>query len=187
MREAVIFPKPEEVNIIATRNGELTNIPGTEFRTPLAPYTTKLWVSDNMNAVRLSFYTSYDVTAIPLAIVRGKSPYNGDDLTYYRTFAKPLDPYTTVRDRSYVGYEDIDFPNFTQFGAELLQNESEPSPGDRIGYLLQLIGNKTTQIIDGFNNPDQSDVILPPCYSERVLFWTKNPVTYSKFWQPYEM
>ena len=190
MREAVTFPKPEEVNIIATRNGELTNIPGTEFRTPLAPYKTTLWCGtgshDHLNADNLRLYTSYDVTCIPLALVRGNSS-SGGSLTSYRTFAKPIDPHLEeARQPGYGEEPDPDLPNIVEFGAKLTMGEAVPATGDRIGFIVQLIGNKTTQVIDMFNSPDDpSEVILPPCYSERVLFWAKNPITRSSFWQPY--
>ena len=190
MREAVTFPKPEEVNIIATRNGELTNIPGTEFRTPLAPYKTKLWCGtgshDHLNSSNLRLYTSYDVTCIPLAIVRGSSP-SSESLTYYRTLAMPVNPFLEEARRASYGDDPYtDSPNIVQFGAKLTIGEVAPAKGDRIGFIVQLIGNKTTQVIDMFNSPDDpSEVILPPCYSERVLFWAKNPITRSSFWQPY--
>ena len=183
MREAVTFPKPEEVNIIATRNGELTNIPGTEFRTPLAPYKTQLWCGnyDHLDSKNLRLYTSYDVTCIPLAIVRGSTT----SYTYYRTLAKPIDPHVGYR-RLPSSYEEPDphSPNVVEFGAKLRSGEVAPATGDRIGFIVQLIGNKTTQIIDAFDSPsDPSEVILPPCYSERVLLWTKNPITDSRYWQ----
>ena len=172
MQEAVIFPKPEEVNIIATRNGELTNIPGTEFRTPLAPYQTLL----RFNPAGMEPYllTDTDVTPIPISMF-----YESSGLKY--TYAKCLNIF---EERLEI---DDDKSKVTYFDAQLLKSKSPPST-DRIGLMVQLIGNKTTHILDHFTDPPSSDdeaiVTLPPCHSERFLIVVANNIN-PAFYLPY--
>ena len=173
MQEAVVFPRPEEVNIIATRNGELTNIPGTEFRAPLLPYKSKL----RFSAGKVAYIdTSSDVTPIPLGVFL-KDSIDGK----WECFAACYNVHQSlIEDSSDTGWQR------TYFRAMLNQYKKAPEYGEvDIGILIQLIGNKTTQFIDdtGGGSGDYQ-VILPPSHSERFFLIQKNHF-YDDFWTPY--
>lgn len=71
MKEAVIFPDPHNVSIIANRNGEIVQIPGTEFRAPVAPFAAwmEYYAQEDVNFGRLTvgFNVSIESTVIPIA------------------------------------------------------------------------------------------------------------------------
>ena len=171
MQEAVVFPRPEEVNIIATRNGELTNIKGTEFRAPLLPYKSKLKVAAGKDPY---IDTSSDVTAIPLGVFEKDSR---DD--QWNCFAACYNVYQSTIDRNF------DTWHRTFFRAMLNQYKNPPESEDIVGILIQLIGNKTTQFIDDTGGGiGDYQVILPPSHSERFFLMQKNGF-YDEFWTPY--
>ena len=183
MQEAVIFPRPEEVNIIATRNGKLTNIPGTEFRAALAPYKTefRLYYSTSNG---LSVRTSGDTTATPISVFKmgsQKNPYGGEDPIWV-AFATCFNVY---QENVINTFEDI--THDTYFQARLIDsNATPPGPDENIGFLVQLIGTKTTQFIDDTTSQgDSYDVVLPPSHSERVFVMQKNKVK-PEFWTPHD-
>ena len=163
MQEAVTFPKPEEVNIIATRNGELTNIPGTEFRTPLSPYITSLKFWDKY--LDIHFTSDDDVTVIPIAFYC-KSGWQK------LPFAKCVGTYEKIVSHSHVEMKA------TYFSAQLTGEGSPPAINEELGVLVQLIGNKTTHEIDNFYEPSDEpfDIVLPPAHSERILLRVKNQI-----------
>ena len=194
MREAVSFPKPEEVNIIATRNGELTQIPGTEFRTPLAPFKTKIWVTSSDDTLNdqdvnshprndaLYLKTSKDVSCIPLGICRFFSSEPGK----YRVIARALDIV------EWVDWSEQREVTTLKFRAEMLRGfkygdgspyeQDKPEKDETLGILAQVTGNKHTQIVDSTGDPGEA--ILAPCYSERIVVKFINPLEQSSnFWQ----
>ncbi len=178
MQEAVIFSKPEEVNIIATRNGELTNIPGTEFRAPVAPFKTqfRFYFSRTWGPC---IYTDADTTAIPIALF--EKQMNRDGTSMWKAFAKCYKAYAEELQ------EEEDARHATMFQAQLVSASATPPDSDEeIGLLVQLIGNKTTQFIDdtASSGGTYSNVILPPSYSERVFVKVKNGIDPS-FYEPY--
>ena len=172
MREAVSFPKPEEVNIIATRNGELTQIPGTEFRTPLAPYECKIDLY--FGGSRMGVIATEDITCIPLGICIPRTKHEYGLRSEYDTIARPINVYEMEN----TSYASPDLTTLTLFGAKMLAGHTPPENDDTIGVLAQFIGNKTTRYIDGGDS-----VILPPTHSERVLVWGQNTMR-PDYWQP---
>ncbi len=89
MNEKVIFHDPENVNILANRSGEIVQIPGTDFRTPVAPYTSMLMARfDNYinRNIEISISTYSDVTVIPLGLYELNTNYWGDPV--YKMCAK---------------------------------------------------------------------------------------------------
>jgi len=170
MREAVIFPKPEEVNIIATRNGVLTQIPGTEFRTPIAPYETHVefhclsdyWGKDHT----LEVHTNSEVTAIPLTMHEWNNSYN-DYSTIPTIFPQ------NVRINSGRG---IDEEKITRFKGYAPGYRQPPVKGSKIAVLVQLIGNRSTLKYDASDDTGitKCEVGLPYSHSELVLIGTVN-------------
>lgn len=65
MKEAVIFSDPQDVTILATRKGELTQIPGSEFRAPITPFGATIfanWVKPYNSLGRLELTTDKEVS-----------------------------------------------------------------------------------------------------------------------------
>ena len=178
MQEAVIFPKPEEVNIIATRNGELTNIKGTEFRAPLAPFKTQFRFNAGSSSGPI-IYTDTDTTAIPIVLFKGV-PNRAGEISW-EAFATCFNAYETTL------VSDQDATHKTAFEAQLVKSSATPPDSDEeIGLIVQLIGNKTTQYIDDTADSSGtfSDVILLPSYSQRVFVTAQNGIDPS-FYKPY--
>ena len=185
MQEAVIFPKPEEVNIIATRNGELTKIKGTEFRAPLAPYKTGFEFGYS-SSFGLYFNTTNDTTAIPISVFKweGVPSMSGDTIYKWGAFAACFNVYEKYEDDA-----DENTWTTTCFKAQLKSSTATPpAVGEEIGFLVQLIGNKSTQHIDDIGNSnnwsDNYNIILPPSHSERVFIKRTNKLA-PEFWTPY--
>ena len=178
MQEAVIFPKPEEVNIIATRNGELTNIRGTEFRAPVEPFKTqfRFYASRSWGPC---IYTDADTTAIPIALF--EKFVNRDGKVSWEAFATCFNAFeeTLISEENAI--------HSTAFEAQFVDSSySAPDSDEEIGLLVQLIGNKTTQYIDdtAISGGSTTNVILPPSYSERVFVTAQNGIDPS-FYKPY--
>ena len=185
MQEAVIFPKPEEVNIIATRNGELTNIKGTEFRAPLAPYRTEFEFQYS-SVYGLYVNTKNDTTAIPISVFKwvGIPNMTGDTIYKWESFATCVNAYERYEDDS----DEFTWTS-TYFQGQLISpTATPPAQGEDIGFLVQLIGNKSTQHIDDTGNTgswmDPVSIILPPSHSERVFVKVKGKMD-PGYWTPY--
>ena len=162
MKEAVIFPDPQDVNIIATRNGELTQIPGTEFRAPIAPYRTQIKASWNSSSKRLELQYSTQVT------VKVHGLYQKNEYGFPIPFALPSED-------SYIEHTSSRIYNYT-YWKEHPDSSSKPSPdSDKLMYVLaEIIGYKTVETIE-VDRSNGAKVLLPEINGVVAMLETYNP------------
>ena len=185
MQEAVIFPEPQDVTILATRNGELTQIPGTEFRAPLQPFTAGIqyyWKPGD-SKLNHSF-----IVKLPLNVqmrVHGMFNVNYFPTRYYLS-GKVRETHLNYYNSSLITASPPSISEWRTFfnpGSE----RYTPSTNDQTPYavLVEFYGYETVQTI-AQTPTDTKDtthsIYLPPTFGVMAWLETPNPMLPEDNW-----
>lgn len=159
MKETVIFPDPQDVNIIATRNGELTQIPGLQFRAPVAPYTA--FIKANWYEYERQLILTYS-TEITVK-VHGLYQDNGWSLT---PFAVPSEDSCADLGSSTITWKKHP-KNYNSY--------PDPDSGIPMIVVAEINGYKTIETVEINDRYDKIDLRLPESVGSLVKLQTYNP------------
>lgn len=161
MKEQVIFPEPQDVTILATRNGELTQIPGLEFRAPIVPFETDISVYWNTSSAYFSISHSDDVTVK----VQSLCQMDGSRL---RAYAMPSERSYSKSGKTYVYWKQ-----HTDNGSGYKPDDDVDNP---LIVFAEVMGYKTTETLifeSRYISPKK--LYLPEPHGLMVRLETYNP------------
>lgn len=181
MKEHVIFPEPQDVNILATRKGELTQIPGTEFRAPIVPFEAAILPIWHYNYKALRIETELDV------VIRGNWLRQGS--TYYAiasesSFVEP--PVFSGRPSDSPHDLKRTYIKWKQHPKNTSGYKPSPDPDRPIYVHVEIFGYKSTETIHSLNKnygAPPVQVILPELVGVQAELEMYNPEWDDSQWE----
>ena len=169
MKEQVIFPEPQDVTILATRKGELTQIPGLEFRAPIVPYETDI----------KAYFNGFDGPNLRLTYddeisIKVNGLYQADRWDDLIPYAVPSEKSYSELGRSYTYWKQ--HPDNT--------NGDKPSsdPDTPMIVLAEILGHKTVETLD-MKVSSKAKLYLPEIYGVIAQMEIKNPQYGDSEWE----
>lgn len=148
MKEAVIFSDPQDVTILATRKGELTQIPGSEFRAPVDVFgvhiLADLKIIDNVGSLLIVTDEEISVKVHGLYQLTTHS-YDADRIEPYCK-PDPMKSYTEWHDPGYGGNKETRY---------LTQWMRHPGANSKVTYPQQDVIIKILIEITGYYAMEQ--------------------------------
>lgn len=177
MKEAVIFSDPQDVTILATRKGELTQIPGSEFRAPVDVFGVNiladLKIIDNVGSLLIVTDEEISVKVHGLYQLTTHS-YDADRIEPYCK-PDPMKSYTEWHDPGYGGNKETRY--LTQWMRHPGANYKVTYPqkgGTKMQILVEINGYyalEKAEIVDG----EETSLHLPESHGTMAWLIMDNP------------
>lgn len=165
MKEQVIFPEPQNVTILATREGKLTQIPGSEFRAPIAPHEFQIDVdwSDSSEEPRLKFKHPLTVSIRVIGLFQQMPTYP------IEIVALP-DESRSYSDILLDGYKPSGLKTFVYWKKAFSSKYTHPQPDTDLQTLVEITSYNTFE-----NSDNDGTMVLPECYGTTAFINRENP------------
>lgn len=175
MKEQVIFPEPQNVTILATREGELTQIPGSEFRAPVAPHIANIsaeWGSTSSTPQEAKLRIDHDT----YTSVKVLGLFQQDEKGNIKRVAQP-DESKTNTDVKMTAYYLEGLRTWVYWKPSFLKDDKPIDDMD----LMTLVEITSYNTLENLNK--DGSVILPECYGTTAFIIRENPNYPSDYWK----
>ena len=174
MKEQVIFHEPQNVTILATREGKLTQIPGSEFRAPIAPHIANIsaeWgdLTSTPQEAKLRIYHDTYTTVKVLGL------FQQDRYGTYRV-ALPDESKTHTNVKMNDNHLEK-LVTWVYWKPSFLRDDK---PEDNLD-LMTLVEITSYNTLENLN--EDGSVLLPECYGTTAFIIRENPNYPSDYWK----
>ena len=174
MKEQVIFPEPQNVTILATREGELTQIPGSEFRAPVAPHST--YISAKWDTSTSPYEAKLRIYHDTYTSVKVLGLFQQNEYGVIKRVAQP-DESKTNTDVEMNGVYLEGLATWVYWKPSFLKDD-KPEDDKDLMTLVEITSYNTLENLD-----KNGSVLLPECYGTTAFIIRENPNYSSDYWK----